>query len=110
LLAAEHNAGFLKRCVGGFRRANFASQASGRVYLRLESGVPVWIDPDAFQVAVSDPDTRAGLEAVAPAARECASRAVDGPQYLGDFADEPASAADQRLLPTLGVWGTERAR
>ena len=44
LLRAEHNVGFLKRCVEGFRRVNFAAQASGRIYVRIEAGVPVWVD------------------------------------------------------------------
>ena len=60
VLRAEHNVGFLKRCVEGFRRVNFAAQASGRIYLRIESGVPVWIDPEALQAAIADADTRAG--------------------------------------------------
>jgi len=125
LLRAEHNVGFLKRCVEGFRRINFAAQASGRIYLRIESGVPVWIDPQALQAATADADTRVGLAAVAAAAfgdgRGGASRGEDGsPQYLRPYetsapeADAPAAnptlgaagAADQRVLPTLGVWGT----
>jgi hypothetical protein len=124
LLRAEHNVGFLKRCVEGFRCVNFAVQASGRIYLRIESGVPVRIDPEALQAAIADADTRAGLAAVAPAAIGAAgsgSRAAAGsavnPQYLRPYeASEPEPAApeagsaavgltDQRVLPTLGVWG-----
>jgi hypothetical protein len=129
LLRAEHNVGFLKRCVDGFRRVNFAAQASGRIYLRMESGVAVWADPEALQAAVADADTRAGLTAVAPAAirGEAGSGASTergagaSPQYLRPYAasapaaDDPpraadgsAGSADQRVLPTLGVWGTEK--
>ena len=32
--------------VGGFRKVNFAEQATGRIYLRIESGTPVWVDAD----------------------------------------------------------------
>jgi hypothetical protein len=125
LLRAEHNVGFLKRCVEGFRRVNLAAQASGRIYLRIESGVPVWIDPEALQAAIADADTRAGLAAVARAA--IGGGGTGGsPQYLrpydssesgpddaprgddlrGAAPDGAAGAADQRVQPTLGVWGT----
>ena len=135
LLRAEHNVGFLKRCVEGFRRVNFAAQASGRIYLRIESGVPVWIDPEALQAAIADADTRAGLAAVAPAAigeggnggeggRSAHRSAGESPRYLRpydasapgadaapgvDAVDDSAGLSDQRVLPTLGVWGTTPA-
>ncbi len=105
LLAAERNAGFLKRCVGAFRQVNFASQASGRIYLRFESGVRAWIDPAALQAAGSDPDTRAGLEAVAQRAMESDVRSVGSPQYLRPHDSSSPRDSDQRALPTLGAWG-----
>jgi hypothetical protein len=115
LLRAAHNVGFLKRCVEGFRRVNFAAQASGRIYVRIEAGMPVWIDPEALHAAIADEDTRAGLAAVSPAAL-----AGDGgrggstvaPQYLRPYAssaprvDGSTDPAEQRVLPTLGAWGT----
>jgi hypothetical protein len=137
LLRPEYNVGFLKRCVEGFRCVNFAAQASGRIYLRIESGIAVWIDPEALQAAVADADTRAGLIAVAPkvvpeAIRSETSGGVGtnrggagaSPRYLrpydasadasapsaddaprADAADGSAGPTDQRVLPTLGVWG-----
>ena len=36
-----------------------------------------WVDPDALQTALADPDTRAGLGAVAPAASEGRVRAAE---------------------------------
>ena len=101
-LAADRNVGFLRRCVEGFRCANFALQQTGRIYLRIESGAPTWVDPDALQTALADPDTRAGLGAVAPAALEgrlCAG----GPRYLRPY--EAGSPRDEGTMPTLGVWG-----
>jgi len=92
-LAAQHNVGFLRRCVEGFGCVNFAVQGSGRIYLRIESGAPVWIDPEALAGALADADTRAGLAAVARAAVDGRVRAVESPQYL------------RPVLPTLGVWG-----
>ena len=68
LVDAAANTGFSRRCVHGFRAVNFASQETGRVYLRIESGVPIAIDSAILAAAVADPDTRSGLEAVAPAA------------------------------------------
>jgi hypothetical protein len=115
LLRAEHNVAFLKRCVEGFRRVNFAAQASGRIYARIEAGVLVWIDPEALQAAIADADTRAGLAAVSRAAIAGEAGWCDssgGPQYLRPYdssaprADASTGAAEQRVLPTLGAWGT----
>jgi hypothetical protein len=109
-LAAEHNVGFLRRCVEEFRFANFASQRTGRVYLRIESGAAAWIDPDALQEALADPDTRAGLRAVAPAAVEGRVRAVGSAQYLRPYeAGQSGARGDDGCgddaMPTLGTWG-----
>jgi len=103
-LAAEHNTVFLRRCVEEFRRVNFASQASGRIYLRIESGIPVWIDPAVLRAALADPDTRAGLLAIAPAAVDGRVSAVGDPHYLRPY-DTPGYGPEARALPTLGVWG-----
>jgi hypothetical protein len=115
-LAAERNLGFLRRCIEGFRCVNFASQASGRIYLRIESAVPVWIDPEALAAALADPDTRAGLRAVARAAVDGQVRAVGSPQYLRPYdasshraehlTRTPGTASNGSILPTLGVWGS----
>jgi hypothetical protein len=115
VLAAEQNAGFLRRCVAGFRCVNFALQANGRIYLRIESGQPAWIDPEALAAALADPDTRAGLRAVAPTAVDGSVRAVEIPQFLRpydsssrraqDLTHKPVTASHASVLPTLGVWG-----
>jgi hypothetical protein len=99
LLAAEKNLGFLRRCIEGFRRVNFAAQASGRIYLRIEDGVPVWIDPVALQSALGDPDTRSGVRALAGHALESAVARADQPQYLRRGGDG---------IATLGVWGEKQ--
>ena len=114
-LAAEHNVGFLRRCVEEFRFVNFASQKTGRVYLRIESGAAAWIDPDALQAALEDPDTRAGLRAVAPAAVEGRVRAAVSAQFLRPYeaGQSGARGDDGRgghglgddAMPTLGIWG-----
>jgi hypothetical protein len=99
LLGAEHNTGFLRRCVQGFRTINFADQATGRIYLRIESGVPVSVDGAAFQAAIADPDTLSGVRAVAPAALRGEVANSGGAQYLPG---EGAAGA----APTLGQWGS----
>lgn len=127
LLAPAHNVGFLKRCVEGFRRVDFAEQASGRIYLRLESGAPAWVDAEALRAALKDADTRAGIEAVAPAALKGGVPAIGEARYLRRH-DASCAAAEKaagavsaasapqalpgpqafsgpQALPTLGVWG-----
>jgi hypothetical protein len=97
LLAPERNAGFLRQCVERFRVLNFADQATGRVYLHVESGRPVWVDAEALRRALADPDTRAGLLATLPNA-------------LGELPDDPApphdltDSAGGKPTHTLGRW------
>jgi hypothetical protein len=103
LLDPRHNTRFLRRCIGGFRRVDFAEQATGRIYLRIESGTPVWMDAALLQAAIADPDTLSGLEAVAPGALRGEIAPAAGPQYLYD--EEGAGG-----VPTLGSWGAADRR
>ena len=98
LLAPENNTGFLRQCIERFREINFADQDTGRIYLRIASGKPAWIDQQALERAASDPDTRAGLLAAAPAVFDRAVPCTDQPKYLGDVAG-PGRAH------ILGRWG-----
>jgi hypothetical protein len=102
LLAAEHNLGFLRRCVEGFRYVNFAAQASGRIYLRIESGTAVLIDPAPLQAALRDPDTLAGVTTVVPTALGDDIATAERAQYLRRHG---ADADRSDTAPTLGVWG-----
>jgi hypothetical protein len=98
LLAPEQSTGFLRRCIDSFREINFADQATGRIYLRIESGTPVWMDSAVLKSAMSDPDTLSGMSAVAPGALRGEVADAPGPQYLrGEGAG--------RATPTLGQWG-----
>jgi hypothetical protein len=97
-LRPEHNTDFLLQCVRQLHQVNFADQASGRVYLRIEEGRPVWVDPDAMAAAVADPHTRAGVLAVAPGVLDRGAAPQPAPLHVTD------------LLPpdrirTLGSWG-----
>jgi len=98
LLEPEHNSGFLQRCIDEFREINFADQTSGRIYLRIECGTPVWMDRTLLQAALSDPDTRSGLSVAAPGALRGETPGTGEPQYLCGEDGGPA--------PTLGSWGT----
>jgi hypothetical protein len=100
LLTPEHNVGFLKRSIRAFREVNFASQATGRIYARIRSGVPVLVDREALQKASEDPGTYAALRVIAPGVFDGEGRAVERPQYLQE--------ADSSVIgPTLGEWGKE---
>jgi hypothetical protein len=103
LLAAEHNLSFLRRCAQGFRCLKFGDQASGRIYLSMESGMPVWVDSDPLRAALRDPDTLAAVRAVAPRALCGAVAAIDRPQYLRGLDGVEAA-------PTLGQWGDATPR
>jgi hypothetical protein len=100
-LAPEHNTGFLQRCVERFREVNFAEQATGRIYLRLEAGKPMGVDREALDRAAADADTRAGIRAVAAAAIEDSSLT----QRSGNLCEASGAAR----APTLGQWGFETA-
>jgi hypothetical protein len=100
LLDPEHNAGFLRRCMDGFREVNFADRATGRIYLRIESGKPVWMDGTLIHSAISDPDTLSGVRAVAPSALSGGVPEAAVPQYLH-------GQAGARAAPTLGQWGAQ---
>jgi hypothetical protein len=99
LLVPQNNTGFLKQCIDRFREINFADQDTGRVYLRMVAGKPVWADREALERAASNPDTRAGLLAATPAAFDRALPAPDRPTYLGEI-------AGAKQARTLGRWGT----
>jgi hypothetical protein len=102
LLEPQYNTRFLERCVHGFREINFADQTSGRIYLRIQSGTPVWMDRILLQTAISDPDTRSGLSVVAAGALRDETSGTREPQYL--------CAEDGGPVATLGSWGTAPRR
>jgi hypothetical protein len=96
LLVAARNIGFLRECVDRFRHVNFADQTTGRVYLHVESGHPIWADPEGLRQAAALADTRAGLLAAAPTALD---RPPPTPEVL-TFLDRGGGPTQ-----TLGAWG-----
>jgi hypothetical protein len=99
-LSPDRNVDFLRRCVETFRQVNFADQASGRVYLRIERGTPIVKDAAAFDAAARTPDTLAGIRAVAPDALAGRVPDVQQAQYL-------RAQQDANPLPSLGQWGQQ---
>ena len=95
LLAPQHNTRFLERCIDSFRHVNFADQATGRIYLRIEAGTPVWMDASLLQSAISDPDTLCGLTAVAPDALRGEVPEAAHSQYVFDEGGGPAPRLGQ---------------
>jgi hypothetical protein len=95
-LAADKNADFLKRCVDSFHRVNFADQASGQVYLRIESGTPAFKDHAALETAMENAETRAGLAAAVPSALCAEVSGAGQAEFLRRGRGAP---------PTLGEWG-----
>jgi hypothetical protein len=98
LLAPAQNTAFLRQCVDRFPAVNFADQATGRVYARLEAGVPAFVDPGALAAAAADPDTEAGLRVVAPALFASPPPCRGAPPGLAD-------AEVRARAHTLGSWG-----
>jgi hypothetical protein len=99
LLAAAHNTNFLKQCVNQFREVRFVEQSTGRIYLRMQTGVPVWKDADALQRACADSDTRIAINAIC-SETQLAGAAQSGPEYL--------TAAGAAYTLTLGEWAAGR--
>ncbi len=96
-LAPEKNTGFLKQCVELFHEVNFADRATGRIYLRIEGGAPVWADTEALHAAMAGADTRAGIAAIAATALNSPGTPPEGPRFLAESKGSEKSA-------TLGRW------
>ena len=91
-LAPEHNAAFLRECVKRFSEVNFADAATGRIYVRISGGVPVWADADALRDA--DAESRSALAAVAPILFDRPPPSPGQPTFVG---------ASEKIH-TLGTW------
>ncbi len=98
-MAAANNTGFLRRCAKTIKTMRFADQDSGRVYARLEAGRLVWIDRPAFEVAIADDDTRAGMDALVPADLRARTETADRAAFL-----------ERAQTRTLGRWGPAAER
>ncbi len=93
-MTPENNTQFLAQCVRRLPVVNFADRSSQRIWLRMEQGKPMWHDPSALAAAITDPETRAGIAAIAPEALKGSSL----PQAT-------ARILDTERMHTLGNWG-----
>jgi hypothetical protein len=98
LLAPEHNTAFLTQCVDRFRDVNFADQHTGRIYLHIRSGKPLWADRERLEAAATDADTRAGLLATAPTVLHGTIAEPDAPVYV-------SQVVGAGHAHTVGAWG-----
>jgi hypothetical protein len=93
-MAPARNTEFLKECARRIPSIELADHQTGAVYASLQSGELSWTDPAALAKATLDPETRAGLLALAPGPMEPASKAPVEPRSL-----------DRHRSRTLGQWG-----
>jgi hypothetical protein len=98
LLDARHNLGFFRKCLERFQEVHFAVQATGRIYLSLVAGKPVYVDGEPLAKAISNADTRTALSAAVPSLFDRVMPAADRPKFLSDAAVEDEGR-------TLGEWG-----
>jgi len=94
-MALESNIEFLKECARRIPSINLADHETGIVYARLESGKLSWADPAALAKAMQDPETRAGVLALAP-----------GPMELASTPEIELRRLDRNSSRTLGQWGS----
>ncbi len=92
---AQH-ADFCAAAPGNSARSISSIRATGRIYLRLESGRAVSMDTAELRSAVGDADIQSGIEAVAPDALRGEVPDSGAPQYLHGGGD---------AAQTLGRWG-----
>jgi hypothetical protein len=102
LLAPEHNLGFLSKCIEAFREVIFADQHTGRVYLRVVSGIPMRVDREALGKALADPSVRACLRVVAPAVLEGSIAVTEHAEYL--HAEHLKGPPTTPVFATIGQW------
>lgn len=94
-MAADRNTQFLRECARRLAALSFADRDTGRVYTRLDAGRLSWTDAQALAAAANDPETRAGLLAVAPEVFDSGGCSRDG----------RARVLDSARFHTLGRWG-----
>jgi len=97
-LAPQRNLQFLQQCLGRFHNVNFAEQATGRIYLKVESGGIVWTDRELLGRSLGGADVAAALASFAKALAEQRDAATESQIFL-------QSLPDYARVPTLGRWG-----
>ncbi|MCW5576818.1 MAG: hypothetical protein KIT13_12050 [Burkholderiales bacterium] len=96
-MAPERNTQFLAACLRRLPVVNFADRTSGRIWMHCEGGRPLWADAAGLARALQDPETRAGIAAVAPQALQ--------PGALPPAPHETRDLIGADRVHTLGQWG-----
>jgi hypothetical protein len=97
-MAPENNGKFLVECARMLPCVVFADRDTGRIYASIEKGRLAWTDSEILRAVLDDPESRAGLVAVAP----------DVLARLGQARDGPAQYLEADRFQTLGRWGERR--
>jgi hypothetical protein len=97
-LAPERNTRFLEECVRRLPEVRFADRDTGRIWLWLRAGRVAALDPAGLDAALADPDTRAGVLAVAPDQGRGAPAVPAGQNDL-------EAVLGTQDFHTLGGWG-----
>ena len=92
--ASADDTAFLKRCVRQIARITVADQQSGRIIARIDNGRLAWIDREAFDHAIGDPDIRTGMAVLAPTEMRARADSAGGPVFI-----------DASEAQTLGAYG-----
>ena len=95
-LDPQRNVEFLRECVSQIAEVNLADRVTGRIYARLASGAPAWVDREALQAALEDEETRGALAAVVPMLLDRPHAAPERPTYI----------VGAEKIHTVGTWGT----
>jgi hypothetical protein len=93
-MAAERNVSFLASCIRKFPQLNFADRDTRRIYAHFAAGRLEWVDRDALDRAVRDPEVQAALSAAAPNLFSASEARLQR---------EPGFLPKDRF-PTLGRW------
>ena len=94
-VAPENNVAFLKECARLIPEISFIDRQTGTVFARLKDGKWIWRDEAYLGRVLTDPDTRAGFEAIGSNDDEIvAAVTTDAPRL------------DPNEAFTLGDWGT----
>ena len=84
-LDVARNVRFLRRCLAEFREVNFAEQATGRIYLRVERGAVTYVD--------ASPDV----------AKDVLGQVLPGASFVKS--DKPQFVGAGERVHTVGAWG-----
>ena len=93
-MTPKDNAAFLRACAKRMAKINFADPYTGRIYAHMDRGRWIWRDRQALRLALTDQETRDGLEAID------LPNADDWPEP-----DRHGVTLDSESAHTLGAWG-----